>query len=387
MYILFGVILSIATITEMNKDSRKNALVYKILFLIMTLMLCLRYGQGTDYNAYQIQYQSIDTSSSILVNSLYHGEIGWYILMMVFKRLGCSFFVFVAIISLAMMIGFYKATCRYIPMKSFSLLMLYPTYYLTYMYSAFRQGLVLSLFIWLGLEFLENKKYIWYYLLITLLITLHTSAILLYILPLIIHMKWKKPGTWVIFAFGAMIVLGYTGVLNGIAARFGVSSYFRVNISWPAIIVRLLLGYSIIIMHREIEKYAHDESEFFLYRIYISGLLIYLGLSFTGTMSQRITMPMKAVETLLIPLQTSILIRLDRSNKIALTRFRISKHAVFAIPVLVIFVLNFELVKNINSYIGQGNYYEWVNVINYPYVSIFNKERIFEYISHFKVMF
>ena len=36
-------------------------------------------------------------------------------------------------------------------------------------------------------------------------------------------------------------------------------------------------------------------------------------------------------------------------------------------------------IKNISSYIDQGKYKDFVSVFNYPYITIFNKDRIWEY--------
>ena len=49
-----------------------------------------------------------------------------------------------------------------------------------------------------------------------------------------------------------------------------------------------------------------------------------------------------------------------------------------AMYVLVIaMVMNVECVKNINSYIDQQNYTN-ISLTNYPYVSVFDKERVRE---------
>ena len=56
---------------------------------------------------------------------------------------------------------------------------------------------------------------------------------------------------------------------------------------------------------------------------------------------------------------------------------------ILASAVLVILMLNVETIKNIDSYITQGNYYSWVNPLNYPYSSIFNKDYVRRYLSHF----
>lgn len=388
MFVLLGIILSIAALADLDQEEKKGSFFFKVLFLILTLMLCFRYGQGTDYYPYQLQYENIDISASLLINSLYHGETGWYMLMSVFKRLDCSFYLFFACVALVSMWGMYRAINRYSSHKCLSLLILYPTYYMTYLYSAVRQGLVVSLFLAYGLDMLKQKKFVSYYILVFILSLFHTSALILIFLPLLIKLKGKTPFFWFAVAFCMMIIFGFTGILNSIAMRFGVVRYLKFTVSIPAIAVRLLLGYCVIRMQQVINQYEQDEDEdeANLYYIYIAGLIIYITFSFTGTFSQRLTMPMKAVELLLIPMQVSLLSRIQNAgHKLPLLRFGFIRRSIPAIPVLVIAVLNFELIKNIDSYIVQGNYFDWVNPLNYPYISIFDGDRIFEYISEFKL--
>ena len=152
--------------------------------------------------------------------------------------------------------------------------------------------------------------------------------------------------------------------------------------------VRLLLGYCVYRMHSVIEnncKKNEVQYESFLYYMYMTGLIIYIVFSFAGTLSQRMTMPLKSIEVLLIPIQLSQISILRNNNiQINMLKIRFSSVVIMIIPLIIVAVMNVELIKNINSYIVQGNYYEWVNPINYPYVSVFNKDIIFDYISQFK---
>ena len=50
---------------------------------------------------------------------------------------------------------------------------------------------------------------------------------------------------------------------------------------------------------------------------------------------------------------------------------------------IVIAIMNVEFFKNIYSYIDQGNYYSWVSPVDYPYSSVFDKNKIKKYVSNF----
>lgn len=388
MFAILGIALALFSIWELTHKVKRKSTVFYIFAAILIVMLCFRYGQGTDYHEYEKQFAYVDRAGSLLVNTLYHGEIGWYMLMLIFKRLGASFSTYMGFISLLMIVPTVGIINRHSPYKVLSLLILYPTYYMTYYYSAVRQGVVIALFLSLGISFLTSKSYVKYYVLVFILALFHTSAIVLAALPIVFKIREKKPGKWIIFAIVFAIIFGYTGLLNSLAIRLGIDVYFRVSISPMAILLRLILFYAIHIMYRATSEYVENNSiEDVLYFIYSFGFFIFIILAFSGTLSQRMTVPMKSIEIILIPMLVAKMNRcrdlglINANNKVLF--FKIGQSSIIAIVLVIIFALEVEMLKNINSYLSQGNYYEWVNVFTYPYISIFNKSDIFEYISHF----
>lgn len=78
------------------------------------------------------------------------------------------------------------------------------------------------------------------------------------------------------------------------------------------------------------------------------------------------------------------LVFLNLYSRIKETGFlKIGSINIVALAIVVMLMINVETVKNINSYIDQRNYYSWVNVMSYPYSTVFNKYNIRQYISHF----
>ena len=257
---------------------------------------------------------------------------------------------------------------------------------MTYYYSAVRQGLVLSLFLALGLKWLLKKDYLHYYLWIAALSLIHTSAIMLAFIPLIYFFEKRGISNWLIVVIVATAVFGYSGLLNRVATALGVQNYFSVSFSYLAILLRMILGYFAYRMHSVIVEHDRcNNIENTLYHIYIFGLIIYLSLSFTSTLSQRATMPLKAVEILLFPMQISIINGLRKNTSVALKVLKINHYSVLLISLVIVMIPGIELYKNLSAYIGQGNYYSWVHPWNYPYVSIFDADRIFNYIYAFKL--
>ena len=390
MYILVGLVITVFAFLELvNKRFRKSNVIFYLLAILLTCILCFRYGQGTDYIEYQLQFEIIDITAETLVNQLEHGEIGWFLIMLGFKKIGFSFDWFIIVLSLVMMFFTIKSIKKYSPYKIFSLLLLYPTYYLTYYFSVLRQGLVLCLFICFGINFLIEKKYIRYYILVVILCLFHFSAFLLLLLPFFYRLHKQSIPFLLLVSLMLSIIVGYTGALRIAFQLVGAhTDYLKISISIQGIILRLIV-YGLIYYLYSVYKdnCVHDnETIRYLFNFYTIGVVFFLLLSFSSNLSQRITMPIKAIELLLLPM---LLYKIrfkqwvdNPKNKNLLVHF-VNMSSV--VSLVIIAIMNVELVKNIYSYISQGNYFSWVNPFNYPYISIFDKDKIWDYISEFKI--
>lgn len=389
MYVLICLLLTILTIIEIGKSTPYKKKLFSVLIFFMTIMLAIRYGQGSDYYEYYLQYSQIDSCASLFINKLYHGELGWYILLVIANRLRLNFETFIVILSIVMMNSIGRFIKNYSPYKIFSLLIFYPTFYLTYCFSAIRQGLVMSIFLGFGLKLLIEEKYIKYCTLSVVLIFFHKSAFLIILLPILLKLKKNKIEKYCVFAVALSIVLGYSGFLNKVASIIGITRYIQISISFMAIILRTILSYIIFTLHRESKYHLEynncntNKLENTLYFIYFIGYIIYLTLAFAGILAQRLTMPLKAIEIVLLPLLLLDLIKRSKMENLKIKYLKINKFRNITFVMLVIIMLNVETIKNINSYIKQGNYYSWVNPLNYPYSTIFDKNYVRSYLSHF----
>ena len=101
-YIIVLGLLCLGAYDEGFIRRRSSNRIYSFLFMILTLMLCLRYGQGTDYLGYKHTYvhMPVYKSLSALLKSSVHGEPGWkFICMVCHNFLKLPFEWFVGIIS------------------------------------------------------------------------------------------------------------------------------------------------------------------------------------------------------------------------------------------------------------------------------------------------
>ena len=382
MYFFVAILLTGGSIFELSRKKAQYK-IYYIFLTIMTFMLCFRYGQGTDYFAYRDQFLLMKNNLSFFqaYQLAMHGEIGWYFLLWIMNRLSISFVGFIFILSFFLMLFTHKAIKEFSPYPIVSLLLLYPTFYLTYYYSALRQAIGLALFLGYGISFLTNKNYFKYVLLVLILTSFHSSAVVLLVVPFFLDSGRRR-----FLALACMIgaLLGYTGFIGRMTKIvLGYGNYLAIIPSVHAMLVRLLYFIMIYLMHKA-NLSLESKIENTLYSIYFIGFFIFNALSFSSIISQRLTMPMKAVEILLIPLEISLILS-QRTATLSSKLFnnkRVSFKTVTVLCMVLIVICtvpNVEFVKNIASYLVQSSYFTEIGVYEYPYLNIFNRSQIFKY--------
>ena len=144
-------------------DTNVQRLKYTVLMVVMTAVLSLRYGQGTDYFNYSDLYDMYSSFELAIKNPYNHYmEFLFRLICALFNTLGFSFCGFVAVVSLFNMFCLNRFLKEYSKNPIFSLLLFYPTFYLTYFFSIIRQAIVLSVFLvvilyFIGVVYVKNN--------------------------------------------------------------------------------------------------------------------------------------------------------------------------------------------------------------------------------------
>lgn len=350
MYYIPIVILILFSYVERKVDDKKHIL-FNISFVMLTIMLCFRYGQGTDFYGYMGNYNLVDT----------HSEIGFLFISVLLKKAGVPFGWFVAGIALFEMGCVYRAIQLYSPLRIFSLLMFYPTLYLTYCFSGMRQGIVIMFFLGFMIKWLQDDKLIKYLIACMVLSTIHSAALIL--LPLIIIKKIKVQ--WLYWGVAAAFICG--GTICVIPSKFlsfiniGAVRYYINNISISpfGLLERIVLfGLITYLMIKMADKDENGQMQF-IYKIYICGFIISIAFFPWSLVSSRLAVMMKATEIILLPM----LYKNIEDNNLK--------------KILMVFLLMYITLmttKNLLTYIQQGGYIGY-NALTYPYLSVFNKKR------------
>lgn len=342
---------------------------YYLLIIISTLLLCLRYGQGTDYLTYDGIYQMIATGKENLV----HGEVGWVLLNAICYKAGISFVQMEALLSLLEMVCLHRCIRSFSPMLCLSFLLFLPTFWFTYYCSALRQAVVLAVFLGFGLELLLKRRYILYCLVTLFLMTFHIMAVALLVLPFAVEM-FPRSRRGCIVVFGLFVLACFVSWMMLIC--FPQISYYTkdgVTFSFKALAMRLLLLGLIGALFMRLSKTKKESRQsvgrvFFV--IYLVGIALYLMLFPSAIISQRLTACFKAVEVILIPILL-VSVFAQKQNEIS----KKLKGQVPAIIGVLCVLMSAEMVKNVNAEMNRSMY--WGNsVLDYPWVSVFNKSSL-----------
>jgi len=318
-------------------------------FGIMTLALCFRYGQGTDYFGYMLNYYLIDN----------HSEIGYKLLTGFLNSRNIPFELFIFCISIFTMICTFRAISLYSPGRMLSLLVLYPTIYLTYYFSGLRQGVVIAFFLGFMIKWVYEGKFIHYITACLILAGIHSAALILIPLVLLkrVSIRQLYLGILLSVMLGGIMLIAPQEILNFV--NIGAFQVYMkgINISFMGLLERIVMFILVSVLVQGIpEDSVHYDFIIFLYKIYLFGLIIVFIFVTKSLISSRLSAFMKSVEVLLIPL----LVQVNRKWK-------------QVIPAVMCFYALVMTTKNLESYVSQGKY-EGYNAFTYPYISIFNKK-------------
>lgn len=182
-FIILFLILFLAIKYDFRPNQEQNKW-YNIILVILVFLAGLRYRVGTDTLVYMDEYEAGPSYLSFIKDKYL---IGWYLFMKACHSLHLSFYIVQFIIAIVINVGIFRFLRRSMPMATFSLLLMYYVlFYPGWNFEVLRQAICISLFLY-ALPYLEEKKYIKYYLLVATACTFHEASLFLLLIPLIIR--------------------------------------------------------------------------------------------------------------------------------------------------------------------------------------------------------
>lgn len=361
LYIIAALVLAVSAVLAFTTPHIDRLLYYCCLVFISG-MLIFRYGQGTDWLGYNHIFNLAPTTldlSSFFYSDKVHSEIGWKIICNVFRMTGSSFVQLVLTVSLVELFFLNRFIRRWSSCWTLSLLLAYPTLYLTYFFSSLREGLVLAIFLGLLLEWLFNGKDIPYIIAILLLSSIHSVSLIALPLVLVKRLPIRNISTELAISL-ALGVLGLFIFRLG-SAFSAINAYASIGFSPVSLATRV--GTALVVWLAWRASSDKDASEDgFLLHVFCYGMCVYFVLMANGLVASRSAILCLALDIVLMP-------RLFSENP---------KAAMFLFLAMIALVFVMTL-KNVNAYISQGPYVTGISVLNYPYISIFRPLDLYRY--------
>lgn len=340
---LFALVLITACLSFKIKINRHFVF---MIYGIMTLMLCLRYGQGTDYFGYRDIYNIMRNWNNFRA---VHGEQLYLFLCHIFNYIGnFEFFAATAgLFNMYMLYGFIKNNS---PNFSLSFLLCLPVIYLGYFYSLLRQGIVLAVFLRYCTDFIKRKEWKEYIASCLILSLIHSVAMIYIIVPFVLKLSLKS----IILCIPCSLIVGMS-FLRTLIPFLG-----DWDASFIAAAERALSLLVIIVIYYSLHIEDRNKYEWFI-KLYCIGTALYFLFISASTAASRIAVCFKALEIVLVP---CLIQNKSRYRQLCIVYFLITPVLLYA--------------YNANGYAQSwqsrgGSRFNW---ISYPYISVFNKEDI-----------
>lgn len=335
-------------------------------------MLCIRYGQGTDYLSYEYYYHLTPSSLNLkYALNHYHLETGYIILMNIIKSCGLSFEVFVVIVSLFMMVMLNRFISTYSKNRCMSLLLFYPTYFLTYYFSAIRQGIVMAIFIGILIPLISDRKWIKYIIVCYIANQFHSCAVVLYLVPIICAFRLDKIYLLVVFSVIVALLIKITGMQHSIVLMFGAQEYIGVEMSYLGVLRKMVECLVLILLG--VVKIKDEDKLAPLIKMYFFGVILSIVFLNNSLISLRLSAFFDLMSIAIIP----SLVYLPVSEDVNVSD-RLNKGNSFVCLCVVLCLSSAMVIKNIDSYITQGKYYN-KSIRKYPYITVFDKDEVYSY--------
>lgn len=371
MYYIIYLIINATAIKEVSHRHIDSA-AFRFIYAILIIMLIFRYGQGQDYFNYQQLYNEIgylgDTSLFLLLT---RPDIGYSILCYAFYSIQLPFSVFSAFVGIVTMYWFYLFFIRYCKRSILSIFFFYSVIYLIYTFSILRQGIVISFFVGVLLPLIESKKYIKYSICTILLSTIHLSAIILFLFPVMWNVRLTKKSMMTIFVLLSVMMffsihLFYHIPIGLVSERI---AYYTDSASSNLIfakMVRFLIVFPVLFLPN---RWLREDPYLLNMRnMLFWGYVVYALLSFSELAASRLWGYFLVFECLM-------LFRLSCQKTFLQLRFFLLSYYILLNTVL--------WFKDINGFIQQGEYQN-CNILTYPYISVFDdKNTLFHYRTYF----
>jgi len=181
---------------------KKNNKLFLIIFTISLILIAsFRFGVGRDYFAYELYYNSIDTNIiKELTEPIFGVEILYRMSSYLFRKLNFSYELYLSFLSIIGIYFVYSLVKRFSLNSNLSIFLFYSFFYFVWIFSGIRQGLAITIGIYYFVRLLNEKDGKKFVIINILLMLIHTSAIVLTPIYLIVKRVNLKSSNLIILS-------------------------------------------------------------------------------------------------------------------------------------------------------------------------------------------
>ncbi len=199
----------------MRIDGDRKVWAYCELALLI-LIAGLRYRVGGDTLIYMDMfetYPTIDELSTFDFETAKYNPL-WYIYNSVFKTFGDSFTFFQIVQAIIVNVCFFRFFRRYSPKAFFTCVFVYYVgYYCYFNMEVLREALCICV-LFEAYPFLEKRKFIPYFLLSAFAMCIHMSAVIMFLLPLMLFIRHDRFWLAIIIVIGTIVMLRVVDIVS-----------------------------------------------------------------------------------------------------------------------------------------------------------------------------
>ncbi len=386
-------IILIALIFLCFTPLKNNKTFFKISMTFYAIFLALRCGQGLDYFSYSYGYNEAQFSFSQLffegleVTAVNY-ELGYNILVSIFKQFSLSYEIFIATISVGMVFLLYHFIVRYSKNYILSLFVLYASYGMVILESALRQGIAMILLITIALPLLSEKKHIKAYIVMIVAYLFHASSIafiifliLFYAEPVYKFIIKNKLKLVLVIALPIIIIVNVVGIntlINTLPFPEFLVSRIEIYLSDTTGYSVTAMGYRLIMLIVTVLALnlcdMDDKTKKLLYLL-ATGYIIYFAVAQMQLLS-RLTMYFEFLEIVVIPALVGGEWRYKFASSASKKRLMGIGMASYMAIVSLLFYSEMNFTLQFGGY--KTSYFSHI-----PYITVFQKDELRTYFSRY----
>lgn len=230
---IFLVLILFALVYDFLNVREGRVVSYWCAYVVLVCLAGFRYKVGGDTYNYMRMYDLLPDLYGLFETDITIEKLQplWVLFSAVAKTVGEDFYIFQlihAVVVNAVVFYFIKNNTRF---RHTGVLFYYFSLYPVFNFEILRESLAISCFL-ISIKFYENKSWARYYLISTVAVLFHFSAVFLYLLPAIRYIKFNPLALVSLFAISALLNPVMIAILNSIVVQQFIGFAFREYIDY-----------------------------------------------------------------------------------------------------------------------------------------------------------